>query len=169
MMPGSLGGFAMTLGLAPFTFIHVLISLAGIVSGLLVLFGMLGNRRMDGMTLAFLLFTVATSVTGFFLPFTTITPAVKLGIVSLVTLAPTLAARYAFGMRGFWRWVYVIGAVAALYFNCFVLVVQAFLKVPALHVLAPNGSEPPFAVAQGITLLFFLVTGYLAVRRFRPA
>ncbi|HEY1632415.1 MAG TPA: hypothetical protein VGF56_13945 [Rhizomicrobium sp.] len=159
----------MILGLAPFTFIHVVISLVGIGTGLAVLFGLLGNRRMDGMTATFLLFTVATSVTGFFLPFTAVTPAVKLGILSLIVLAPTLAARYAFGLRGAWRWIYVVGAVAALYFNCFVLAVQAFLKVPALHALAPNGSEPPFAIAQGLVLLFFAVTGYLSVRRFRPA
>jgi hypothetical protein len=159
----------MILGLTPFTFIHTLISLVAIASGLLVLFGLLGNRRMDGTTAVFLFFAVATSVTGFFFPFHGVTPAIILGIISLVVLAPTLAARYQFAMRGAWRWIYAAGAVAALYFNCFVLVVQLFLKVPALHALAPKGSEPPFAIAQGAVLLFFLVSGFLAVRRFRPA
>jgi len=159
----------MIAGLAPFTFVHVVISLVAIATGFLVLFGLLGNRRMDAMTAVFLAFTTATTVTGFFLPFTTLTPAVKLGIVAAIVLVPTLAARYLFAMRGAWRWIYVIGAVASLYFNCFVLVVQLFGKAPALHALAPSGSEPPFAVTQGLVLVFFLITGFLAVRRFRPA
>jgi hypothetical protein len=154
--------------MTPFLFVHVLLSLIGIAAGLVVLYGLLTSNRMDGWTHVFLLTTAATTLTGFFLPFTTITPAVKLGIISTVVLIPTFAARYAFGMRGMWRWIYVGGAVLALYFNCFVLVVQAFLKVPALHALAPSGTEPPFAIAQGVVLLFFAVTGVMALRRFRP-
>jgi hypothetical protein len=159
----------MIFGMTPFLFVHVLISLIGIVTGLIVLFAMLNNDRMNGMTLAFLLFTAATSITGFGLPLHGLTPAVILGIISLVVLTSTFVARYALGMRGAWCWIYVLGAVVALYFNCFVLVVQSFLKIPALNALAPTGSEPPFAVVQGLVLLFFLVTGYLAVKRFRPA
>jgi len=149
--------------------VHVALSLIGIVTGLVVLYGLLKSDRMDGMTLAFLLTTAATTLTGFLLPFKTITPAVALGIISTLVLIPTFAARYAFGMSGMWRWIYVGGAVLALYFNCFVLVVQSFLKVPQLHVFAPNGNEPPFAIAQGLVLLFFVVTGVLSLRRFRPA
>jgi hypothetical protein len=148
--------------------VHVALSLIGIATGLVVLYGLMKSDRMDSMTLVFLLTTAATTLTGFFLPFSTITPAVTLGIISTVVLIPTFAARYAFGMAGMWRWIYVGGAVLALYFNCFVLVVQAFLKVSALHALAPNGSEPPFAIAQGVVLLFFVVTGVLSLRRFRP-
>jgi hypothetical protein len=155
-------------GLSTFTLIHVLISLVGIVCGLIVLFGMMGNRRLDGTTLVFLLFTVATSVTGFFFPIHGVTPALILGVLSLIVLLPTLLARYTYSMRRIWRGVYVIGAVVVLYFNCFVLVVQAFLKVPALHALAPKGSEPPFAIAQGLLLLFFIITGVMSFRRFRP-
>jgi hypothetical protein len=107
-------------------------------------------------------------VTGFFFPLHGVTPAVTLGVLSLIVLLPTILARYSFSMRGAWRGVYVVGAVLALYFNCFVLVVQIFLKVPPLHVLAPMGSEPPFAIAQGLVLLFFLVTGFVSFRRFRP-
>jgi hypothetical protein len=159
----------MIFGMTPFLFVHVLISLIAIVTGLIVLFGMVRNDRMNSMTLIFLLFTAATTITGFGLPLHGLTPAVILGIVSLVVLIPTFAARYAFGMRGAWRWIYVLGAVIALYFNCFVLVVQSFLKIPALNALAPTGSEPPFAIVLGLVLLFFFVTGYLAVKRFRPA
>ena len=158
----------MIAGMDTFTFAHVVISVIGIITGLAVLFGLLSNRRMDGWTLTFLVFTVATSVTGFFFPFHGVRPAIILGVLSLIMLLPTVLARYQFGMRGPWRGTYVIGAVMALYFNCLVLVVQLFLKVPALHMLAPKGSEPPFAIAQGLVLLFFLVTGFLSFRRFRP-
>jgi hypothetical protein len=158
----------MTFGLTPFTFLHVLITLVGILSGLIVLFGMLGNHRMNRMTATFLLFTVATSVTGFLFPIHGLTPALILGMMSMVVLTMAILARYTFAMHGNWRWTYVITAIIAQYFNSFVLVVQSFLKIPPLHALAPNGSEPPFAIAQGIVLLFYVVMGYLAVRRFRP-
>jgi hypothetical protein len=159
----------MILGMTVYTFIHVVISLVAIGAGLLVLFGMLRSSRMDSMTLTFLLFTAATSLTGFGFPFHGITPAITLGIVSVMVLIPTFAARYTFGLRGAWRWIYILGAVLAQWLNSFVLVVQSFLKVPALHALAPKGSEPPFALAQGLVLMFYLVMGVLAVRRFRPA
>ena len=159
----------MILGMSAFLFVHVLLSLIGIVTGLVVLYGLLTADRMDGLTLVFLLTTAATTLTGFFLPFHTVTPAVMLGIISTLVLIPTFAGRYMFNMAGAWRWIYAGGAVLALYFNCFVLVVQAFLKVPALHALAPAGTEPPFAITQGVVLLFFVVTGVLALKRFRPA
>jgi len=156
------------LSIATFTLVHVAITLIAILSGLIVLYGLLNSRRMDGLTDIFLIFTVLTDVTGFMFPFHGFTPAFNLGIISSVVLIPTLVARYAFVMTGWWRGTYAIGAVLSLYFNCFVLVVQAFQKVPALHALAPKGNEPPFAIAQGLVLLFFIVTGFLAFRRFRP-
>ena len=158
----------MFLGLTPFTLFHVVITLVAIVSGLLVLFGFLGGRDHKMLTHIFLLFTLATSVTGFLFPIHGFTPALGTGIVSMIVLIPALAGYYAFHLAGNWRWVYVVGAVIALYLNCFVLVVQSFLKVPALHALAPNGSEPVFAIAQGAVLLFFVITGTLAARRFYP-
>jgi hypothetical protein len=151
-----------------FALVHVALSLIGIVSGLVVLYGLLTANRMDGWTLVFLATTVATSVTGFFFPFKGVTPAIILGILSLVVLAAAIAARYAFHLAGSWRWIYVAGSVVALYFNVFVLVVQAFLKIPALHALAPKGSEPPFAIAQGIVLVFFILAGIRSVKRFYP-
>jgi len=158
----------MSPGMTPFLLLHVLISLVAIVTGLAVVSGMVRNERMNRLTLVFLLFTAATSITGLGFPIHGPTPALMLGVISIAVLIPTFLARYAFGMRGAWRLIYVLGAVTALYFNCFVLVVQAFLKVPNLNALAPTGSEPPFAIVQGLVLLFFFVAGYLAVKRFRP-
>ena len=109
-----------------------------------------------------------TSVTGFGFPFHGVTPAIIVGVLSLIVLALAIAARYTFHLAGAWRWIFVVCAVVALYFNCFVLVVQSFLHIPALHVLAPHGSEPPFAIVQGIVLLLFLWGGILAVKRFHP-
>jgi hypothetical protein len=156
-------------GLALFTNVHVLISIAGILSGLVVLYGLLNARRQDLWTPIFLGTTLATTVTGFFFPFHGFTPAIGVGIVSTVLLAAAIAALYAYRLKGAWRAVYVVCAVASLYFNCFVLVVQLFQKIPALHALAPSGSEPPFAIAQVFVLGFFAVTGFLAVKRFRVA
>jgi hypothetical protein len=158
----------MIFGLTLFTFVHVVITLVAMAAGLVAIFGMIGNNRTDAMTGTFLLFTVLTSVTGFLFPIHGLTPALILGIMSMLVLAIALAARYVFAMRGAWRWVFVVTAVIAQYFNSFVLVVQSFLKFPALHALAPQGNEPPFAIAQGAVLLFYVVIGYLAVRRFRP-
>jgi len=156
------------MSLATYTLIHVIISLVGIGSGLIVLFGMFGGKRLDGMTALFLATTALTSLTGFGFPFEHVTPGIVLGILSLIVLAIAIPARYSFRMAGKWRAIYVITALIALYFNCFVLIAQSFLKVPALHALAPKGNEPPFAIAQGILLVLFIVVGILAVRKFRP-
>jgi hypothetical protein len=155
------------LGMTTFTAVHVLLSLIGIVSGLVVLFGLLTANLMNGWTVLFLATTFATSVTGFFFPIHGFTPALGVGILSMFILAVTIAVRYGFGLTGAWRWVYVVGVVAALYLNSFVLVVQSFLKIPVLHTLAPSGSEPAFTVTQGIVLVFYVVTGFLGVKRFR--
>ena len=109
-----------------------------------------------------------TSVTGFLFPITHFTPAVGTGIVSLIVLAFALAALYAKHLSGAWRWIYVVTAIAALYFNVLVLIVQAFLKVPFLHPLAPNGNEPPFLIAQTLALVVFVALGIAAVIRFHP-
>jgi hypothetical protein len=169
--PCSKGGIPVVFGmsLATYTAIHVVISLVGIVSGLIVLFGMFGGKRLDGMTAIFLITTVLTSATGFGFPFEHVTPGIILGVLSLVVLAISIPARYTFRLTGKWRAIYVITAVIALYFNCFVLVAQSFLKIPALHALAPKGNEPPFAIAQGILLVVFIVAGFRAVKRFRDS
>ncbi|MGB7280220.1 MAG: hypothetical protein WBL48_08895 [Pseudolabrys sp.] len=156
------------LSIENFTILHVAISLIGIVSGLIVLFGMLGARRLPGWTALFLATTVLTSVTGFMFPINGLTPAIVVGVISIVILAIALMALYVKHLSGAWRWIYVTTALAALYFNVFVLIVQSFQKVPALQKLAPTQSEPPFSVTQGVVLVAFLVLGTMAARRFRP-
>jgi hypothetical protein len=145
----------------------VIISLAAIVAGLVVLFGLLSGRRFDRWTLLFLVLTIATSVTGFAFPIHKVGPPHIVGAISLVLLAVAVAARYRFRLAGGWRKAYVITAIVSLYLNVFVGLVQAFQKVPALHALAPTQAEPPFAVAQGSVLLLFIVLGTLATIRFR--
>ena len=158
----------MIFGMTPFTFFHVVLSLIGIAAGLVVMTGLLESRLMPVWTKLFLVTTIATTLTGFLFPFHGFTPAIGVGILSTLVLALALAARYTFHLAGIWRPVYVITTVIALYFNCFVLVVQSFLKVPPLHALAPNGNEPPFAIAQGVVLAAFLFFGYVSVKKFHP-
>jgi hypothetical protein len=159
------------MSLATFTMVHVIISLIGIVSGIIVMFGLLGSEQRPGMTAVFLLTTILTSVTGFLFPFTQLLPSHVLGILSLVLLAAACVALYGMKLSGAWRWIYVVTALASLYLNVFVLIIQSFLKIPALTALAPGNppSGPVFAVVQGIALLFFIVVITGAVRRFRPA
>jgi hypothetical protein len=156
------------LSLPAFTTVHVAISLVGIASGIVVVLGMAAGHRLPGWTALFLATTILTSVSGFLFPFTQILPSHILGAISLVVLAVALIARYGFRLGGAWRWVYVVSAVLAFYFNAFVGVVQAFQKLPFLQALAPTQSEPPFAVAQAALLVVLAVLGFLAVRRFRP-
>jgi len=151
-----------------FTHLHVAISLVGIVSGLIVLAGMLRARRLPGWTALFLVTTILTSVTGFMFPINGLTPAIVFGLISIVILAIALAALYLKHLSGAWRWIYVTTALIALYLNVFVLIVQSFQKVPALQKLAPTQSEPLFSVTQGVVLVPFLILGIMAARRFRP-
>jgi hypothetical protein len=145
-----------------------LISLIGILTGLIVLVGLLAGKRLDGWTKWFLITTVLTSVTGFFFPFHGFTPAIALGIMSLIVLAVAIFARYPRQLTGHWRWIYVVTAVIALYFNVFVLVVQTFEKIPGLHALAPTQTEPPFKLTQLVVLAIFVLLGIIAAIRFRP-
>ena len=151
---------------ATHTFLHVLISLIGIGSGLVVMVGFITGKRLDTLTAVFLTTTVLTSVTGFGFPFDHLLPSHKLGIISLVVLAIAIPARYVFHLAGSWRWIYVVGASMALYLNVFVLIAQLFMKVPALKALAPTQSEPPFLVAQILVLLIFVGLTILAAKRF---
>jgi hypothetical protein len=147
---------------------HVAISLIAIASGLVVAYGLLTANRMRRLTLIFLVTTIMTNATGFLFHRDHILPSHVVAIISLVLLAATVAALYVYKLRGSWRVVYAVGAVTSLYFNIFVLVAQAFLKIPSLHVLAPKGTEPAFAIAEGIVLIVFAVLGTFAVKRFRP-
>jgi hypothetical protein len=123
------------------------------------------------MTAIFLLFTILTSATGFLFPFTQLLPSHMIGILSLVLLAIACFALYGMKLSGAWRWIFALTALISLYLNVFVLVIQSFLKIPALTALAPGNppSGPSFAVLQGLVLLFFVVVIVGTVKRFRPA
>ena len=155
--------------LTAYTILHVILSVVGIAAGLVVVGGLLAGSRLSVITAIFLITTLATTLGGFLFPFNGFTPAIGVGIISTIVLLVTIAARYIFRLHGSWRWIYVGGAVIALYLNSFVLVVQSFLKVPSLNIYAPTGSEPPFAIAQGVVLVMFIVLGVLSAVRFRPA
>jgi len=150
-----------------FTLVHVLLSFIGIGSGLLVGYGMLVAKRFDGGTAVFLTSTVLTSATGFLFPVEHILPSHVVGIISLIVLAVAILARYALHLAGAWRWTYVISSILALYLNCFVAVVQSFLKIPALKTLSPTQKEPPFLIAQLAVMVVFIVLGVFAVKKFR--
>ena len=153
---------------ATFTLLHVIISLIGIASGFVVLFGFLNANRFDGWTALFLTTNVLTSVTGFLFPTTTILPSQIVGVISLIALALAIFALYRSHLAGAWRWVYVSSAVLALYLNVFVGVVQSFQKLAFLKPLAPTQSELPFLAAQLVVIGLFVLLGVLAVKRFHP-
>ena len=162
------------MSLSTFVTVHVIISLIGIVAGIIVMIGLLGSNRMPGLTAIFLLFTILTSATGFLIPpllSEKLLPSHMIGILSLVLLAIACIALYGMKLSGPWRWIYLLTALLSLYFNVFVLIIQSFLKVPALTALAPGNppSGPVFAVVQGIVLVFFVLMIIGAWRRFRPA
>ena len=159
------------MSLSTVTMVHVIISLVGIASGLVVLFGLLKSQPMPGMTALFLLSTILTNATGFMFPFTQLLPSHVIAILSLVLLAIACIALYGMKLAGVWRAIYVVTAMASLYLNVFVLVIQSFMKIGPLHALAPSvpPSEPPFAVTQGIVLVLFVIAIVTAARRFRPA
>ena len=150
-----------------FTLVHVVISLLAIATGFVVAFGLLTGKPLDRWTAVFLAATVATSLTGFGFPADRVLPSHIVGGISLVLLSAAIYARYARHLAGIWRTVYVVGAVSALYLNLFVLVVQAFLRVPALRAMAPTQSEPPFQVAQIVLLAISVLVGVAATIRFR--
>jgi len=151
-----------------FTTLHVVLSLIGIATGLVVAAGMFGSKRLDGWTTIFLATTILTSVTGYFFPVDRILPSHVVGALSLVVLAVATVSFYRYRLGGASRGVYVITALIALYLNVFVLVAQGFLKVPALKALAPTQSEPPFVVAQGLVLVAFVAIIIGAFRSFHP-
>ena len=154
------------MGLAIYTLIHVLISLAGIATGFVVVGGWLGGKHLPRWTAWFLATTVATNVTGFFFPFLGFTPAYAVAILSLLLLAAAIYALFARRLAGPWRKTYVVCAAASLYLNFFVLIAQLFLRLPALKQLAPKGTEPAFGLTQGIVLVLFIALGVASVRRF---
>lgn len=157
------------LSIATFTLVHVIISLIGIATGLIVLAAMLPGHFPRGLTAIFLATTLLTSLTGFLFPISAFTPALTTGVLSTVILVIALLALYVFRLAGAWRPIYAVAAVAVLYLNVFVAIVQAFQKLGPLQALAPTQSEPPFLIAQGVVLALFVATGFIAAKAFRPA
>ncbi len=150
-----------------FTLIHTMISLIGIAAGFGAVAGLMAGTLLRCWTAFFIVFTLATSVTGFFFPFNGMTPGIVVGIISVIALAIAIYALYMRKLAGYWRAAYVFTVVLSLYLNFFVLIVQLFQKIPALKETAPHQSEPPFAITQGVTLIVFVWLGIVALRRFR--
>jgi hypothetical protein len=155
--------------LETFTAVHVVLSLIGIVAGFVVLFSFFSGKRLRVWTALFLLTTVATSVTGFAFPVDHLLPSHIVGAISLVVLGVAIVALFGLHFRDIWRGIYVVSTALALYFNVFVGVTQAFLKIPALHALAPQQTESPFVIAQLLMLALFILLTVVAVKRFRGA
>jgi hypothetical protein len=158
----------MLFGISTFTFAHVAISVLAILSGIVVMQSLLVSKWRGGWTALFLLTTAVTSASGFGFARDQVLPSHVVSVISLLVLAIAALALYGKHLIFKWRWIYVVAAVISLYLNVFVLIVQLFQKVPALHALAPTQAEAPFAISQGAVLLAFVVLGFFAVRRFRP-
>ena len=160
----------MVLGMSPsvFTLFHVVLSLAGILTGCVVVFGMFASKCPTGWTAIFLAATVLTSLTGFLFPFDHLLPSHLVGIVSMIVLCAAVLALYVFRLAGSWRWIYLAGAVSAFYLNVFVLVAQAFAKLSFLHQMAPTQTEPPFAIAQGVVFAIFVTLFINVFHSFHP-
>jgi hypothetical protein len=157
----------MIIDLLTFSLIHVVLSLVGIIAGLVVVGGLMAGVRFDGWTGVYFVTTVLTNVTGFGFPFATLLPSHIVGGISLLVLVVAIAARYWKHLTGAWRGVFVVSTVLALYLNVFVLVAQLFQKVPALIAVAPTQKAPAFVVTHLIVLALFVVLGKAAVRGFR--
>jgi hypothetical protein len=163
------------LSIANFTILHVVITLVAIVTGFVVMFALLSSKRPVGWTAIFWVFTVATTVTGFMFPISGFTPALGTGVVAAVFFLFGLIAIYIKKFAGSWRWIYAVTMMVSLYLNVFVLITQSFQKLKFLNPSAPMVGPPfpepvmtHFAIVQGATIVFFLVIGFLAVRKFRP-
>lgn len=157
----------MIFGMTILTFVHVLLSLLGILAGFVVMFGLFTSKPLKGWTALFIWTTVATSVTGFLFPFHRFLPSHAIGIISLVVLTVAIYALYGRHLAGGWRRTYAIMAMIALYLNVFVLVAQLFDKVPSLRALAPTKTEAPFKEAQLALLVIFVALTILAAIKSR--
>lgn len=152
----------------PTTFVgfHTWLSLVAIVAGFPVAAGLMNGHVRPRWTGVFLSTAFATSATGFGFPFNGVLPSHIIGAIALVLVVVAGFALYARLLIGRWRGIYAITAMLSFYLLLFVLVAQSFQKVPALRALAPTGSEPPFAIAEGLLLVAFVALTWLATRRF---
>ena len=153
------------MSVSTFTLVHVLLSLVGIFAGLVVVYGFLKGRLLEGWNGVFLVTTILTSVTGFLFPPKPIGPPFIFGVVSLVVLAIALYALYGRKLAGGWRRVFLVTALFAQWLNMVVLVVQSYQKVPALHALAPLGNEPAVLATQAVVAVVILYFVWATLRR----
>jgi hypothetical protein len=156
------------MSLHAFTVLHVVICIIELFAGVVVVLELLAGRR-SRLTGLFLITAALTTLTGFLFPFHGMTPGIVLGFISLPFMLLAAVALYSGKVRGVWRPAYVLSTLILLYLDAFVGVVQSFMKIAALHALAPTGKEAPFVIVQGIVLLVFIVAGFLALKRFHPA
>ena len=154
--------------MSTFTWVHTALSVAALIAGLIVVIGLFSSKTLGGWTAIFLATAIATSATGFGFPFQSFGASHWIGVISLVVLVLAVLARYVLLYAGAWRWLYAVCTVVAFYFLVFVLIAQAFKKVPALAALAPTLSEPPFAIAQVVAMVIFVVIAVATARKFRP-
>ena len=152
---------------AIYTLLHTVLSLVGIVAGLVVAGGLVTGTRLDRWAAVFLVTTVLANASGFGFPFTKLIASHVVGAVSLAVLAAVILADYVQHLAGPWRTTYAVGVVLATYLNVFVLVAQLFKRIPVLFLLAPTQSEPPFALTQVLVLALFVWLGVVAVKGFR--
>jgi hypothetical protein len=157
------------MSLRTFTYLHVYISLIAIGAGFIVVYSMIAAKRAPLLTAVFLFMTAMTSLTGFLFPFKGVTPAIVVGLLSLLVVVIAIIAHRRSQTSGIWRGTYVISSILALYFNFFVLIVQSFQKIPGLHALAPTQTELPFKLAQLVTLIVVIVLTTMAFKKYRPA
>jgi hypothetical protein len=157
----------MSTGLLIFTLLHVAVSLVGIAAGFVWMAGLFRRRDSRLWTDTFLAATVLTSLSGFGFPYKGVTPGIVIGVLSLIILAAAIYARSTRLLAGSWNKTYIVGGLVAQYLNVFVLVVQSFQKIPALHALAPTQSELPFAITQLVVLVAFIASGVLSLKRNR--
>jgi hypothetical protein len=150
-----------------FTLFHVVLSIVGIVSGLVVVGGLMAGVRFERWTAVFLLTTVLTSATGFGFPFAQLLPSHLVGALSLLVLPLAFVALYGRHLEGRWREVFVVVSVLALYLNVFVLLAQLLQKIPLLAALAPTPNAPAFALTQLLFAAIFVGVGWACVHGFR--
>ncbi len=151
--------------------LHVALSFIALLAGAMVLIALWGGRRAPTSEAVLLLSTALICLTGFPLPSPpgtpTPDPARIVGVVELVVVVIAALALYVGRLARAWRGIYVATVVLAVYLNVFVAVAQAFMKIEVLHAFAPTGKEPPFLIAQLVTVALFVVFGVMAFKRYR--
>ena len=151
-----------------YTLFHTALSLVALIAGILVVKGLLESSGRQLWTLLFLVTSAATTITGFFFPFQGVTRALILGVITLLPLFFATLARYQKHLESSWRGTYVISVVIILYFNCLVLIVQSFDKIPSLHAMAPTMEAPAHKIAQLLNLIAFVILGIRSFKNYKP-